>query len=429
MVSFYKKRLKRGDLPMNSPVQMTQAWSKPYFPTGGEERAYLLLELKGDAGIRANRAPINISLVLDRSGSMSGSPLVYSKKACQFVTEQMGQEDSLSLVVFDDEVHTVIAPQSVTHKDIMKKHIAAIETGGSTNLSGGMLQGIQYNVQSRKENSVNRVILLSDGHANEGITDSTKLQAIVKEFRHAGIGLSTMGVGDGFDEELMEGIADAGGGTFYFIEKPEDIPGIFSKELDGLLSVTAQNIRLTIKPSFLTEITHIYGYKAEEGESGLTLNLGDIYGQETKSLLLELAFHPHKACKQEAVRLRWDYVDVTEGAKLCTYEYDIYAEFTNDLALLDLPGDAHVEKMVIITESAEAIEQALPLFDSGDIEGGKQLLQQQADHMLLASVKADDAQLREEAQILYSQLENFPYSPSTRKSLHEQKYRQMKRKN
>jgi Ca-activated chloride channel family protein len=414
---------------MKSPVQMTNAWNKAYLPTGGTERAFLLLELKGDAEIRANRAPMNISLVLDRSGSMSGAPLVYSKKACQFVTEQMGQEDTLSLVVFDDEVQTVFAPQKVTHKDLMKKHIEAIESGGSTNLSGGMLQGIQYNVQTKKEGSINRVILLSDGHANEGITDSAKLQSIVKEFRHTGIGLSTMGVGDGFDEELMEGIADAGGGNFYFIEKPEDIPGIFSKELDGLLSVVAQNIRLTIKPSSQAEITHIYGYKAEDGEQGLSLNLGDVYDQEIKSVLIELAFHPQKAGKHEAAHLRWEYVDVTEGAKLCTYEYDVYAEFTNDLTLLDQPGNPHVEKQVIITESAGVIEKALPLFDSGDIEAGKQLLQKQADHMLLASVKTDDAQLREEAQVLYSQLENFSYNPSTRKTLHEQKYRQMKRKN
>jgi Ca-activated chloride channel family protein len=258
---------------MTSPIQTTYTWNKEYWPTGGVERAYLLLELKGNAGTNVERAPMNVSLVLDRSGSMSGAPLAYSKKACQFVTEQMGQQDQLSLVAFDDEVRTVFAPQSVSHKDVMKQQIETIRSGGSTNLSGGLLQGIQYVVQGKKDGSINRVILLSDGHANEGITDRAKLQSIAREFQSLGIGITTMGVGDGFDEELMEGIADDGGGNFYFIEKPESIPEIFAKELDGLLSVVAQNVQLTIKPSETTQIMHIYGYKAEVTGEGLKLSV------------------------------------------------------------------------------------------------------------------------------------------------------------
>lgn len=262
---------------MSSPIQTTHAWNKGYWPTGGVEKAYLLLELKGIAGISVERAPMNVSLILDRSGSMAGAPLAYSKKACQFVTDQMSQGDQLSLVAFDDEVRTVFAPQDVTHKDVMKQKIETIQSGGCTNLSGGLLQGIQYVVQGKKDGSVNRVILLSDGHANEGITDRAKLKSIAKKFHSLGIGITTMGVGDGFDEELMEGIADDGGGNFYFIEKSESIPEIFSKELDGLLSVFAQNVQLTIKPSETAQIMHIYGYKAENTEEGLKLSLGDVF--------------------------------------------------------------------------------------------------------------------------------------------------------
>ena len=413
---------------MNPTIQLTHEWNKNYWPTGGAEKAFLLLELNGATNLRTDRAPMNVSLVLDRSGSMSGAPLAFSKRACQYVTDQMGQGDTLSLVAFDDEVTTIFQPQNVTHKDLMKNQIESIQTGGSTNLSGGMLQGIQYVMQGKREGSINRVILLSDGHANEGITDQAKLQSIVKEFHGIGAGVTTMGVGDGFDEELMEGIADSGGGNFYFIEKPEDIPGIFSKELEGLLAIVAQNVHLTIRPSTHTEITHIYGYKADEIVNGLHLNLGDVFDQEVKSILIELRLHPHSAGMHEVAQLKWDYVDVTEGAKLCSYEYGISAEFTNDLGLIQQAFNPHVEKQVIITEAAMAIEKALPLFDNGDLDAGKTLLQQQADQMLLAAVQSNDAELREEAQLLYSQLEDFTYSSKTRKTLHEQKYRQMKRK-
>ncbi|MCU6796839.1 VWA domain-containing protein [Paenibacillus sp. WQ 127069] len=413
---------------MTSHIQTTYAWNKEYWPTGGVERAYLLLEMKGNAGLNMERAPMNVSLVLDRSGSMSGAPLAYSKKACQFVTEQMSKQDQLSLVAFDDEVSTVFTPQSISHKDVMKQQIETIRSGGSTNLSGGLLQGIQYVVQGKKDGSINRVILLSDGHANEGITDRTKLQSIAREFQSAGIGITTMGVGNGFDEELMEGIADNGGGNFYFIEKSESIPDIFAKELDGLLSVVAQNVKLTINPSEITQILHIYVYKTESTQTGLKLSLGDVFDQETKSILIELSCHPHTSGKHEILQVQWDYVDVTEGAKVCKVQVSVEIVCTNDIELINLPANPHVDKQIKITESAVAIENAISAFDNGDEEAGKKLLQKQADSMLAYAVISDSVELREEAQMLYSHLEQFPYSSNTRKSLYEQKYRQMKRK-
>ncbi|TXK82568.1 VWA domain-containing protein [Paenibacillus sp. N3.4] len=171
---------------MNAPIQTTHAWNNEFWPTGGTEKAFLLLEMKGNAGIQSERAPMNVSVVMDRSGSMSGAPLAYSKRACQFITDQMSKEDILSIVAFDNEVETVFTPQHVTHKDMMKHKIESIQTGGSTNLSGGLLKGIQYVVEEKSNGSINRVLLLSDGHANAGITDREKLQSICRCDRNAG---------------------------------------------------------------------------------------------------------------------------------------------------------------------------------------------------------------------------------------------------
>ncbi|MCA0757032.1 VWA domain-containing protein [Paenibacillus sp. N4] len=416
---------------MSESIGTTTRLNNRYWPTRGTEKAFLLLELNGEAVElrKKNRAPMNISLVLDRSGSMEGAPLVFSKKACQFVTEQLTDNDRFSLVVFDDEVQTVIPPQKVTNKDGLKKQIESIVAGGSTNLSGGLLQGIQHVKQGKEEGSVNRIILLSDGHANEGITDSDKLQSIAKEFSSMGIGITAMGAGDGFDEELMEGLAEHGGGNFYFIAKPEEIPAIFSKELESLLSVIAQNTRLTIRPSANVSINRIYGYQSEPVEQGVQLLLGDVFEGETKSVLIELSFGLHSEGRHRVLDLIWEYADVTEGVQLCTIQDSIEADFTSDIHLLmHQEADLYVEKQIKITETALAIEDAIVAFDQGDEDMGVRLLQQQADTMLCAAIQSEDAELREEAQLLYHQLENFSFTSQTRKTLHQQKYRQMKRK-
>ncbi len=390
---------------------------------------YLLIEVRGNEGEKAQiRALINLSLVLDRSGSMSGEALLYSKKACQFVADQMNVSDLLSLVAFDDQVQTIIPPSKVTHKDLIKHRIESIETGGTTNLSGGMIEGAQHVRKNKTDGVVNRVILLSDGHANEGVTGKQKLFAIAKEYRSSGGGISTMGVGDGFDEELMEGIAEHGGGNFYYIDKADGIPEIFEQELEGLLSVVAQNVKLTLNPSDGTQIVAIYGYLAEEQSGKPVLQLGDIYHNEVKSILIELAFYPHIQGEHNVIQLNWDYIDVTESAVACSTQIEISASFTSDINLLNEPGNAIVEQQVELTKSAKVIEDAMVAFDNGDMEQGQKLLKAQADQMLRLSVTMSSPAMVEESAKLYSQLENFEYSSKKRKVLHQEKYRRMKRK-
>ncbi|CAM3982328.1 VWA domain-containing protein [Cohnella lubricantis] len=416
---------------MQPTVLFMNMWNKAYFPAGGADMAYLLVEAHGVGGPAdaEKRAPINLSLVLDRSGSMSGEPLMYSKKACRFVADQMNVDDLLSLVVFDDQVETVLPPSKVTHKDLMKQRIDSIDARGTTNLSGGLIEGVQLVRSHKAEGLVNRVILLSDGHANKGITDRAKLFAIAKEYRSSGVGISAMGVGDGFDEELMEGIAEYGGGNFHYIEKADDIPAILGRELEGLLSVTAQNVKLIVRPFDGAQVTAIYGYPAEERESGgSAIAIGDLYQNEVKSILVELTLHPHTPGEHPVLKLDWEYVDVTEGAVMCRTSIDVAAAFTSDIDLLGQPANPVVEQQVELTKSAIVIEQAMKAFDSGDMEQGQQLLKAQADEMLRLSAVMGSPLMAEESAKLYSQLDNFEYSSKKRKELHQEKHRRMKRK-
>ncbi|MHA6482852.1 vWA domain-containing protein [Paenibacillus sp. strain BS8-2] len=413
---------------MDQTVNFQHSWSKSYLPANVTNTVYLLLEARGTVRKTEGRAPLNVSLVLDRSGSMSGAPLVYSKLAAQFVVDQMDQNDLFSLVAFDSQVRTLIPPTKVLHKDLFKEQIQSIQPGGATNLSGGLIEGAQHVMSNKTEGSVNRVILLSDGHANNGITDHHQLGAIAKEYRASEVGVSTLGVGNGFDEDVMETIAEHGGGNFYYIRTAEEIPTIFQQELQGLLNVVAQNMKLQVVPIEGVSITAVYGYPVSRQTDEVSISLGDLYQNDCKSLLVELQLPAYAAGEQQVLQLNWEYVDVTEGASAVNCQIDVAATFTKDLQLLSQEENVKVLQQVELTKSALVIEEAMQAFDSGDMQGGQQLLKKQADKMLHMSVQMSSPLMAEESAKLYEQLNDFEYSSEKRKVLHEEKYRRMKGK-
>lgn len=409
-------------------VSLTHSHHRLYVPVNGIESNYLLFEMKGNSLQQLERSPINLSIVLDRSGSMTGEPLHFCKEAIKFVINQLTEKDVLSVVVFDDQVKTVFGPEKVIHKDSLKGKIDQIETGGMTNLSGGLIQGCQHVLKKNSKQFVNRVIILSDGNANSGITEFGHFMKVVDDYQTGGVIISSIGVSDHFDEELMEGIAEHGKGNFYFIDKVEEIPTIFSKELDGLLSTVAQNITFTIMPKNGVQIKSIYGYQYKRSEGEFSLSLGDLFSNEVKSILVEYSSQTYSEGLSDVFDIKWAFVDVTEGAKDCFFELKIPLHFTTDLNLLSEQPNLYVEKQVQITKAAASIEEAMKFFDSGDMESGKTLLHNQAVNMASIAEKISDPELMSESVMLMNKINNFEYSKKTRKELHHQKYRQMKRK-
>jgi Ca-activated chloride channel homolog len=145
-----------------------------------------------------------------------------------------------------------------------------------TNLSGGLIQGCQHLLQQNTEAYVNRLLLLSDGHANRGITEYDQLMKVIREYQNKGLYISTLGVSNDFNEELMEGMAEYGKGNYYFIQEVEHIPEIFSKELEGLLSVVAQNVIFTLHPKSGVRVKKVFGYLPEHNQDSIRFSLGDM---------------------------------------------------------------------------------------------------------------------------------------------------------
>jgi Ca-activated chloride channel homolog len=243
------------------------------------------------------RLPLNLSLVMDRSGSMEGDKLNFVKKALAFVIEQLRAEDQLSIVTYDDVVQVLFPQQAVRDKAALLRQVAGIASGNTTNLSGGMLEGFAQVRGTKSANCVNRVLLLSDGLANEGVTEPDKLQQIARtKFMEDGIGLSSFGVGADYNEDLMTALAEHGGGNYFFIDTADKIPGYFAKELQGLLAVVAQRTRVRIHyPAAQVRPVQVLGYVHAASPGLITVEMNDLFAGEERALVLDFEPLPSMA--------------------------------------------------------------------------------------------------------------------------------------
>jgi Ca-activated chloride channel homolog len=195
------------------------------------------------------RAPLNLALVLDRSGSMAeGRKMSFAREAATFAVKQLLLTDRVSITLFDEIVETIVPGGPPADKAWLVRRIGKIEPRGSTDLHGGWAEGGRQAEAGLVWGGVNRVLLLSDGLANVGVVDPNTIAAEARGLAARGVGTTTMGVGDDYNEDLMEAMACAGDGRYYYIESPVQLVDIFQTELQGLMDTLGQKVSLGLNP-------------------------------------------------------------------------------------------------------------------------------------------------------------------------------------
>lgn len=200
------------------------------------------------ADLAVTHLPKRLALVVDRSGSMNGQPLQEALRCVEHIASHLTPQDAMALVVYDDKVDTLLPLQPMRSADAVAKAIAGVQAGGMTDLHGGWLAGAQQ-LEGGTEQTVSRVILLSDGQANHGETDLLVIEAQCREWLGRGVSTTTVGLGRGFNEDLMIGMARASGGQNYYGQTAADLYDSFDEELALLQAMYLRQVGLKLLPA------------------------------------------------------------------------------------------------------------------------------------------------------------------------------------
>ena len=355
-----------------------------FLADGGSRTGYLYVETKAGKSERIDdkRTPLNLSIVIDRSGSMDGQKLRYAKEAAEFVVGQLSSEDYLSIVVYDDEVSIISSAAHVTNKEALRKQIRNIRTDGSTNLHGGMMEGYAQVKRNHSNGYVNRVLLLSDGLANAGITSQTELQQIAKtKSNEHGISISTFGIGNDFNENLMTGLSEYGSGNYYFIEEPGEIPTIFEKELKGLLAVVAQNAKLKIDLPSGVKLDKLFGYKYDQKGNQVTVNFRDVFSEETKAIMLRFTVEDANLAPFN-FRTTLTYNDASDEAQQnLKLEKDDLLTKAAGIPDWERSEDEEIMAQAVLFESNDRLEEAMRLVDERDYDKARKTVKENEEYL------------------------------------------------
>lgn len=241
-------------------------------------------ELKSDK----QRAPINVCLVLDKSGSMSGDKIDKARKAAIDAIDRLRADDIVSVVVYDTTVTVLVPATKLTDKEFVRQAIAGIHADGNTALFAGVSKGAAEIRKFIDQERVNRIILLSDGLANNGPSTPAELAELGASLKKEGISVSTLGLGLDYNEDLMQQLASRSGGNHQFIEQATELADTFNREFDDVTSVVAQDIDVRIAiPEGLRPV-RVLGNEAEISGQSIVVKLSQIYSRQDKHVVVEV---------------------------------------------------------------------------------------------------------------------------------------------
>lgn len=407
-------------------ITFTTGLDNDYYQLDSVNRTgYLYLETKVGYYLNENagKVPLNISIVIDRSGSMSGDKMSYAKKAAADIVNKLTADDYVSVIIYDDKVEVLQTQTPVTDKAFILSKIDKIVPGGSTNLWGGTEKGYAEVKSNYKKSFVNRVLLISDGLANVGITSNTEIRKLVQNYKdQEGVTLSTFGVGLDYNELLMTDMAEAGNGNYYFIESPDKMAALFDKELNGLLRVAAQNAELKIKLPRGVTVQKVFSYKYEQKGEELVIKFRDLFSEETKGVLIRFAIDDYANQPLKFISTLW-YDDVADKQQQSLQNENNLNPDRNSEMYLTYFNKKVLEQTLLMVAN-ENHERAMLEADKGNYEEARRINAANAGYMSANAAYLADSR---ELQAMDSVNAAYQFQLKTIEKLDQQSYKRVQK--
>lgn len=420
--------------PSAPKVSVKSEVASPVVLENSQDKNYLKISLVGYPLAIEKRSPINLALVIDRSTSMSGDRIIKAREAAVTAVNMLNSNDTLSVVAYDSGVEVVIPATRVKNKAQLIKQInKSIEPRGMTALFAGVSKGIAQVGKHLDKEQVNRIILLSDGQANVGPTSNSELAELAKVAAKKGIAITTIGIGEGYNEDLMTTIAGYSDGNHAFVEDSSDLEKTFAREFNDVMSVVAQDVEVVIKTADQVTPVRLLGRDGSISGNTVTVKLNQLYSNQEKYVLLEVI--PAKGRNAQAKPL----ADVNvRYANLSTKQVDTFNEkvavrYSQSAKEV---SSAQVDEVLVdsaIQKAALENERAVQLMDEGKMVEAKEVLSQNA--LALESLPVSAAPARQKAEAgaqmnkeLLDKIDSDSKA-SSRKAVKEQSYNIKTQKN
>jgi Ca-activated chloride channel family protein len=372
---------------MANDITLTCRLNKAYLPAmNTQQLAYVLIEAVPGASMAQVQMPLNLSLVLDKSGSMQGKKIKNLREAAKLVVDRLGPQDTISIVAFSDRKYLIAESQPVTDKETLKKQIDRIRDGGGTAISGGMGQGLQELDKELAPDRVSRMLLLTDGQT---FGDEKQCKKLAETAGKKGVVVHALGLGDDWNEDLLDDIAQASGGVSDFIDSPDAIVGVFDSAVKSMQDTVVQNAQMVLRLAngvtprqvwqVLPMISNL-GYRPLS-DRDVQVSLGELEKAQPRSMLVEMLIGARPAGRYRIAQAEVSY-DVP-GLNLVgeKVKADILLDITADAAQTK-QYDAEVMNIVEKVTAFKLQTRALEDAKMGDVAGASQKLRAAATRLL-----------------------------------------------
>jgi Ca-activated chloride channel family protein len=301
--------------PVETALGLDLRPGNPQIPSDGGE-AWVQIGIQAKSAKPEEIAPLNLALVIDRSGSMdSPEKMPYLKRSLRVFLQSLAANDIVSIVAYSTQPEVIVGAREVDDGAWIDQAIARLEPGGSTNLHGGLMLGFREVDRYFDLRRNNRVVLLTDGIANAGVTDPDRIAADAQEYNLRGIYLSTIGLGREFNDALLSRLAIQGQGAYHYIDSAEEMDKVFRHGVLGLVQKVAGDVSVLLRPGDGVRLVGLTGYEGQTPAGPVEVRLRDMGTGDSQVVLAQLDVAPGCAGRRLLAEVELQYTDLFSQRK------------------------------------------------------------------------------------------------------------------